>query len=263
MRSPRILAVALAATALVSSAAQAQPTTTSPAGGALPSGVTAVGGIVADLIGTNGNRVVSQLSASSLFRGFSHTGTPAGNRGNPLTIGVQSGFGAATIAALGGGLQRAAFRITLYDGDTGENEFDFNDNFFQVNGVEVGSFSNVTTVETNSTGAVLNGGATFEGFLDETLSTGFFFVESGSLLGNIFSSLQSTGELRFLLRDVDPTDNEYDFTRGLAGSVIDVGQGPIVTPPPGNSVVPEPSTYVLMATGLLGVVGLARRRTRA
>ncbi|GLC27704.1 nidogen-like domain-containing protein [Roseisolibacter agri] len=32
---------------------------------------------------------------------------------------------------------------------------------------------------------------------------------------------------------------------------------------PGGSVVPEPSTYVLMATGLLGLVGVARSRRRA
>src|SRR4051812_14081315 len=53
-------------------------TTTSPTGGgqALPSGVTEVGGIVLDLVGTNGVRVVSQLPASSLYVGFSNDGTP-------------------------------------------------------------------------------------------------------------------------------------------------------------------------------------------
>jgi hypothetical protein len=33
---------------------------------------------------------------------------------------------------------------------------------------------------------------------------------------------------------------------------------PVVVPP--TNVVPEPSTYALMATGLAGLVGIARRR---
>src|SRR5262249_41967745 len=37
--------------------------------GELPSGVTPVGGVVLDLVGASGRRVVSQLPASSLFRG--------------------------------------------------------------------------------------------------------------------------------------------------------------------------------------------------
>lgn len=49
--------------------------TTSPAGGALPAGITEVGGIVTDFIGLNGTRVVSQLAASTLYVGFA--GDPA------------------------------------------------------------------------------------------------------------------------------------------------------------------------------------------
>jgi hypothetical protein len=41
----------------------------SPAGGALPSSITIIGGIVLDLVGTNGQRVIAQLAASSLFQG--------------------------------------------------------------------------------------------------------------------------------------------------------------------------------------------------
>lgn len=42
----------------------------------------------------------------------------------------------------------------------------------------------------------------------------------------------------------------FDFSTGAGGT-------PVVPP---TNVVPEPSTYVLLATGLLGVVGIARRR---
>ncbi|HEX2797179.1 MAG TPA: retention module-containing protein, partial [Immundisolibacter sp.] len=50
-------------------------TMASPTGFELPSGATPVGGIVVDLIGLNGVRVVTQLSASSLFIGYSNDGT--------------------------------------------------------------------------------------------------------------------------------------------------------------------------------------------
>ncbi|HET6576066.1 MAG TPA: hypothetical protein VFG68_20865, partial [Fimbriiglobus sp.] len=91
------------------------PTTftfTSPtSGGALPSGVTEVGGIVLDIVGANGARVVSQLAASSLHQGFAAV--------NPLTIGTQTGFTSTVVNALGGGISELAVRITLLDGDTG------------------------------------------------------------------------------------------------------------------------------------------------
>src|SRR5262245_24529980 len=71
-------------------------TMTSPTSkGELPSDVTAVGGIVLDLVGVNGRRVVSQLPASSLFKGDFNSGVPVAFRGNPGTIGIQSGFTAA------------------------------------------------------------------------------------------------------------------------------------------------------------------------
>ena len=68
MKTIRNIATAVAFAAVVAAgpAANATPETeTSPTNGALPSGVTKVGGIVVDLTGSNGARVVSQLSASS------------------------------------------------------------------------------------------------------------------------------------------------------------------------------------------------------
>src|SRR6476646_6482132 len=104
-------------------------TTTSPtSGGAVPAGVTEIGGLVLDLIGTNGVRVVSELPASQLFVGYSNTGTPTGFQGNPVTIGIQTGFTPAVLSALGGGIAEAAVRVTLFDGDTASGNFDFNDN---------------------------------------------------------------------------------------------------------------------------------------
>ena len=49
----------------------------------------------------NGRRLVAQLPASTLFLGMFDTGSPAGFRGNPGTIGIQTGFTADTLASLG------------------------------------------------------------------------------------------------------------------------------------------------------------------
>ena len=87
-------------------------------------GASTVGGIVVDLLGLNGAHVISQLAAGTLFIGYYNSGTPVPYRGNPGTIGIQTGFGAAVTSALGGGLQAASFRFSLYDGDSAAGDFD-------------------------------------------------------------------------------------------------------------------------------------------
>lgn len=133
-------------------------TTTSPTGGNLPSGVTQVGGIVVDMKGTNGTRVVSQLAASQLYRGYADSSeNPVAGvaEGNPLLFGTQTGFNAGILGALGGGLSSLSVRISLWDGDTAPGNFDFNHNTFFVNGTSLGDWSGVTTYETSSDGLTL------------------------------------------------------------------------------------------------------------
>lgn len=244
-----IAKAALAATLALGLAAVAQATPftiTSPTtGGTLPAGVTQVGGVVVDLIGANGARVVSQLSAASLFVGNQPVSP------NPFIFGTQTGFTAGVIAALGGGLAQAAFRITLFDGDSQAGNFDFNDNQLTVNGVTVGNFSAVATQETNNTGtSVISSGF---GFGDNILGTGFFLETNAVDLAAIFTSL-STGSIAFGVLDNDPGDQFYDFTRGVAGGLINVGTGP--------TVVPAPATMLLVGSSLLAL-GLTRRRRAA
>lgn len=244
--------VGIAAALLVSTAASATPgTETSPTGGALPSGVTRVGGIVADLTGTNGTRLVAQAPASSLFVGFSSEGS-----GNPLLIGTQSGFDAATIAALGGGLSAASFRVTLYDGDSAPGNFDDGtDLSFLIDGTNIGLWSAVSTQQTTSDGITLLSSGT--GFGNDILSTGWFSTTNAATLAAIFLGL-SDGSLSYYVNDVDPDDNFYDFTQGVDGGLINVGQGPVITPPGG---VPEPATWAMMLLGF-GGIGWAMRRGR-
>ena len=254
------LSAAAAVTVALPSAASAQ--LASP-NGALPSGVSVIGGIVADLIGTNGTRLVSQLSASSLYRGFStsNQNPVAGTAsGNPLTIGTQTGFTAGNLLLLGGGLSSASFRFTLYDGDTGAGNFDEDQNTLLVNGATISNWSSVSTIETNSTGGTI-GSATL-GFLNDQLHTGWFTTTNLTALGTIWSALNTNLSLVFQLQDVDPADNFFDFTQGINSSLIDVGTGPVVQPPTGNAV-PEPASLALVIGGAMAMGAAARRRRTA
>ena len=235
-----------------------QFTLTSPTSkGALPGGVSIIGGLVYDIVGLNGNRVVAQTPASALFDGYFDTGSPVGYRGNPGTIGIQSGFTPAVTGALGGGIAEFAIRLTVWDGDTSVGDFDYYDNDLLVNGVNLGDFSDVQTILSNNNGTSF--GSLVMGFSDSRLNTGFFYTTDSTKLAALYTSLISTQEVKTQLVDVDPYDNYFDFTQGLDSSLINVGTGPVVNPP----VIPEPSTIGLLGFGaILGLV-FYRRRVKA
>jgi hypothetical protein len=204
-------------------------TTLSPtSAGNLPSGVTIVGGVVLDMIGKSGARVVSELSAKTLFSGEFDTGTPVEYRGNPGTIGIQNGFTTSVLNALGGGLSEVAVRITLYDGDTGPGNFDDNQNWLLLNNSRIGNFSDVVTHQTGADGSDSVTSAT-KGFLNNTLDTGFFYSNDPSFLNAFYSSL-SQGLVRYQLDDTRTLyDNVFDFTRGIDASFLDYNQGPTIS----------------------------------
>jgi ABC-type amino acid transport substrate-binding protein len=236
--------VAAAALALAAGFANASTfTDTSPAGGTVPSGVSTIGGVVLDLTGTNGTRVVSQLAASTLYVGYANA--------DPFTVGTQSGFTPSVLAALGGGLASASVRFTLYDGDSAVGDFDENNLTLLVNGVDFGNWSNVSSQTTDALGVA--SGPTHAGFRDEQLDTGWFSTTSATTLASFYSTL-SGGSVQYQVKDVDPFDNYYDFTQGINSSLINVGTGPVVTP-----AIPEPQTYALMVA-CLGVLAVVTRR---
>jgi hypothetical protein len=236
-----LVLVSVSALTFAASAGATSFTRTSPNGGALPTGVTEVGGIVLDLRGLNGVRVVSQLAASSLYVGFAGA--------NPQVIGTQTGFTAQTLSALGGGLQSASVRVTLFDGDSAPGNFDAGaDNTFFLDGINFGTWGAVATERTDNTGLTSLGFGT--GFGDSILSTGFFSNNNAADMATLFAAL-GDGLLVYSLFDVDPFDNFYDFTQGVDGGLINVGRGP--------SVVPEPSSWAMLIAGF-GLVGASMRR---
>lgn len=240
--------------------AQGQFTMTSPTSeGVLPSGVSVIGGIVYDIVGVNGTRVVAQTPASQLFRGNFNSGSPTAYRGNPGTIGIQSGFTPAVVGALGGGIAEMSIRLTVQDGDTASFNFDWFDNDLLVNGVNFGDFSDVPTVQTNSIGTQTSG--VQNGFANGRLNTGFFYSNNSTMLSSIYTTMSSTQQLRVQLLDEDPYENYFDFRQGLSSGLIDIGTGPVVTPQ--GPAVPEPSLIGLLGFGaLMGVIGYRRRRRK-
>jgi hypothetical protein len=255
MKKLALIGMAVATALFATSASATVLTRTSlTSGGLIPVAATEIGGIIIDMIGTSGTRVTSQLAASSLYVGFSDDGLPVAFRGNPVTIGIQTGFNAGIVAALGGGIAELAIRITLFDGDSSAGNFDFNDNTLEIDGVSIGNFSSVLTDDTDPTGLISSG--TILGFEDNRTNTGWFFSNNAGALIAIFGGL-ADGELVIGLNDVDPADNFYDFTLGVDGGLINVGAGPTV-----GGRIPEPGAMALFGLGLAGL-GFARRRRKA
>jgi hypothetical protein len=294
------LMISVAVTGLVASGAfaPAQATTFTrtslTSAGLLPTNVSEIGGFVIDLIGLNGNRVVSQTGASNLYTGFASSngaiyaysdGTPvpstdtarySGNSPiNPLTIVTQSGFDATTLALLGGGISQASVRVTLYDGDTGQrststfatgtgNDFDYNQNNLLLNGVAFGNFTTVIAESTNTLGGAIATGSSNGGFRNNLTDTGFFFSSNSTILTTLYNSLVSSNSLTYQLSDTDPGDNYFDFPRGVDASLASISSTPTTYSPTGVLLYSSPATAVPEPFTIVGTImgGTAAMRMR-
>lgn len=191
---------------------------TSPAGGAIPTAATPIGGIVLDLVGKNGVRLFSEVSASSLFKGYNFSD-------KSLTVGTLTGVDRDL---LGGGLQSAAVRLTLYDGDSARGDFDYQDLSLSLDGARLGSLSDLLTYSHDSKGGNVSVG---DGFANEKTATGWISVASDDL-SKLFDKLQTDPTKRSIFEVIskDGDTQYYDFTAGIDASFSNVVVAPNAAP---------------------------------
>lgn len=131
-----------------------------------------------------------------------------------------------------------------------------------MNGLQFANFALVPSFRTNSIGTVQ---ATNLGFGNNALDTGFFDVTEADILSNLYDSLRTTETAIYRLVTTSGNFQFYDFAQGLDSSIINIGTGPIVTPPPsggGLTPIPLPAAGWLMLAGLGGLGALSRRRRK-
>lgn len=217
------------------------------------------GGIVLDLVGINGGRIETALTPSELFKGDFSTGTPSAYRGNPGTLGIQTGLTPSALLSLGGGLAGIAVRVTMDDGGTAAGGPSFRNNQLLLNGVPIGDFSDVPTEETTPDGLTSLSSNPDGGFRSGKLDTGFFTSTDSALLSALYTSIVKTGQVVYGFRDDTPYDQSLDFTAGLDASLIDPGKVPVfaINPPFFTSVtttspIDEGATATITAVARIG-----------
>jgi uncharacterized protein YhjY with autotransporter beta-barrel domain len=197
-------------------------TETSPtAGGESPFTLAPVGGIVFDGIGLNGNRVISQLTASAL----------AGNanyNSSPVTLGTQNGFTDAITDELGGGFEELAFRLTANDWDNAAGELDFNAHTLRLNGIDVGNPSTVVAQATNDAGTPGGAGFSGGGFRNNQLDTGWLLVSDPAVLAAVFAAIEADDQIDFDYTDTSSNGNGIDFSRGVDAAGAGLTLGPVL-----------------------------------
>jgi len=197
-------------------------TETSPtAGGGSPVTLAPVGGIVFDGIGLNGNRVISQLTASDLPGNANYNFSP-------VTLGTQGGFTDAITDQLGGGFDELAFRLTAFDWDNAAGELDFNAHTLRLNGIAVGNPSAVVAQATDDAGNPGGAGFSGGGFRNNQLDTGWLLVSDPAVLAAVFAAIEADDQIDFDYTDTTGNGNGIDFSRGVDAAGAGLTLGPVL-----------------------------------
>ncbi|MCU0649320.1 MAG: PEP-CTERM sorting domain-containing protein [Gemmatimonadaceae bacterium] len=177
------------------------------------------------------------------FAGAGITATLDGNTGD----GVRSVVGGGTDGNGRYSISPTKFYETSAGAGAPETNFRLNFNAptaaFGFYGVDVGDFSAQFSLR-----VTLVGGATEDWVLPYTASQGQNSARDGSILFAGFVDTRQFTAIEFRANNPGVNDDVFAFDNFTVASLRQV------------QIVPEPSTYALMATGLIGLVGIARRR---
>ena len=91
----------------------------------------------------------------------------------------------------------------------------------------------------------------------------FTFVQAGATRSNMLWQLMTTGTLTATSSTTRLAFQSTTTATPSGGPALDDVSVTLLAGPPINSTVPEPSTYVMFATGLVALGGIARRRRSA
>jgi hypothetical protein len=121
-----------------------------------------------------------------------------------------------------------------------------------LNGATIDSFSQNTSKDTFT--VALSASSASQYFWDETFGT-----KISSLTVDDFGSTH--GGYKLLSSDVFTQDivTSYQYQPGSFGTIVDV-TFKYASDPKNNNTVPEPSSAALLATGLIGLIGLGRKK---
>jgi hypothetical protein len=177
-----------------------------------------------------------------------------GNSGQVRVVQRQRRFARSSVAPLGASdgtkLVQASddMRLTFSSDNSGESVRAFG--FF---GVDVGDWNRDLTLRLGFSGA--------EFFVDDFAGNGQgsgsvfflgFLANAGTSIATVdFDRSRNSGRCLRNPEACTPVEDEFGYDHFVVATDSQVG------------VVPEPSTYALMATGLVGVLGAARRRRRS
>lgn len=206
-------------------------------------------------------------SLEARFAPFTSTFNSASSPALSLSGSTASGHGSYIAQVDGSGLPTLTLQETIGAGENVSVSVQFSRGFWLTAGTQV-SFSSLTDraiAGTGYTGAwtpPLNGGFPSHTWANamvsmnagDTNSTSYLSGYSSFVNSKPFEVLGEADQVKLIVRNTSTTDQYFWFTAFINTSMQEN------LDPATAALVPEPTTWALMALGLVGVAGAARRR---